>query len=188
MFTSCLPTLSSKGARANEEVIRKTTPAVIRNDLLANQLDKKMAPNGVVGPWTNDPLKTVYDSYTLKERLVMYARDLRSLHRSVVKASICDDPVLLPEEYFTIEERCVVLRTEEEGRTYQRIIEELLLDKRGHFTTNTDVLPIVQRVFAITCTDLDSDMVARRQVAFHKDYRKATRIMASRMPFGEHSF
>ena len=137
-------------------------------------------------------MENLYKSYTLHVRLLMYARDLFTSMQSSrdVRTSFHDDPVLLPAEYFNRTDREEIMSTRvDQGRCYRDVVEEVLLDKRGHFSC-LDILPLVQRTFQLSSEDILSVDLAKLQESFHKDYRTARRqakAAEEMQQFGEHS-
>lgn len=122
----------------------------------------------------------------------MYARDLLTSMQSSrdVRASFHNDPVLLPAEYFSLSDRDTILTTRvSENQCYRDVVEEVLLDKRGHFSSQ-DILPLVQHTFSLRSEDILSIELVKLQETFHKEYRLAARQARAVQQislFGEHS-
>ena len=191
--------LSRKASRASttgsecsaaSHASRQHHPSTSRSSSTSSSTDSITAIDNM--PVSLHPLDDLHKAYTLHVRLLMYARDLLTSMQSSrdVRASFHSDPVLLPSEYFSSADRDTILSTKiSETRCYRDIVEEVLLDKRGHFSC-LDILPLVQRTFSLRSEDILSTELSKLQETFHKQYRQASRQAKAAeaiLTFGEHS-
>lgn len=146
--------------------------------------------NPYVNSWAFEAAAPVAERFPLRDRLILYAYDLKNLSTSPVKGDVFDDPFLLPADYFTDEEKKELLQKYDYlfGKTYQKALEERMLDRRGHLCTTTDVLPLVKRYFQVTGETLESDKVARKHRIFHRELRRQRSFeVGVQLVVGEHS-
>jgi hypothetical protein len=130
--------------------------------------------NPYVNSWSFEANAPVTVRFSLRDRLILYAFDLKNLSSSPVKGDIFDDPFLLPADYFTDEEKKSMLQKYDYmfGKTYQQALEEIMLDRRGQMSTATDILPLVKRYFQVTRETLESDKLANKHRIFHRELRR----------------
>ena len=130
--------------------------------------------NPYVNSWTFEVAAPVAERFPLRDRLVLYAYDLKNLRTSPMKGAVFDDPFLLPADYFTDEEKKDMLQRYDYlfGKTYQQALEERMLSRRGDLCTTTDVLPLVKRYFQVTAETLESEKVEKKHRVFHRELRR----------------
>eukprot|EP00118_Oscarella_pearsei_P001865 m.8745 g.8745 ORF g.8745 m.8745 type:complete len:175 (+) comp20808_c0_seq1:452-976(+) len=130
--------------------------------------------NPYVNSWTSEASSPVTVRYSLSDRILVYAVDLKNITGCPIKDQIYGDPFFLPTDLFTDEEKKEMLHRYDffMAKSYQQALEERTLDRRGQLSAATDILPLIKRFFHLRGENLESSSVRNKHKTMHRELRR----------------
>ena len=140
--------------------------------------------NPYVNSWTHENSTPVTERYALNERILVYAHDLKNVTSCPIRDQIYDDPYFLPTDLFTDEDKKEILRRYDYfmEKSYQQVLEERVMERRGQLSASTDILPLVRRFFHLRGENLDSESVRAMHRTMHRELRRQKSFQVEKRP------